>query len=241
MTQLLFLSSTYQSEADAKVLDVVQADGNVMIVLDQTIFDPQGGGQPCDRGRIVSENGEAEISQVRLEPNGNVLHQGKLIRGNISVGDQVHLHIDLNMRLFNARLHSAGHLIDVVVSEAKIQGLRATKGYHFPDGAYVEFAGMIETPATLIENLQTHFDDLVNRDLAIIPELLEEEAAQLRGVTAPPGKPARFVYMEGFEALGCGCGGTHVRSTKEIGSMRIRKVSSKKGVTRISYEMAPTS
>ena len=52
-------------------------------------------------------------------------------------------------------------------------------------------------------------------------------------IWAPPGKSARVVAFSGFE--GCGCGGTHVKNTSEIGKVSIRKIKVKKGVTRIAY------
>ncbi|MBX2866733.1 hypothetical protein KTR10_02165 [Candidatus Kaiserbacteria bacterium] len=63
--------------------------------------------------------------------------------------------------------------------------------------------------------------------------MVSEEEARDRGMIAPEGKEVRTVGFEGHEP--CGCGGTHVRSSKDIGHITIRKVSSKKGRTKISY------
>ena len=62
---------------------------------------------------------------------------------------------------------------------------------------------------------------------------LSNEEAKKRGIWAPPGKSARIVNFKGYKSSGCG--GTHVKSTGEIGRVTIRKISSKKGKTRIAY------
>jgi Ser-tRNA(Ala) deacylase AlaX len=133
----------------------------------------------------------------------------------------------------NARNHSAGHLLDCAVEQQKIEGLKPTKGFHFPEGPYVEYDGTIENPAELIPVLQDAIDKLIEQDLQVEKKDLSPEEAKEQGVWAPPGKSARVVNFAGFSS--CGCGGTHVRSASEIGKITIRKIKSKKGKTKIAY------
>ena len=110
-----------------------------------------------------------------------------------------------------------------------------TKGFHFPAGPYVEYEGVVENGADLIPALEKKINELVGLDLIVEDKSLTSEEAEQQGIWAPEGKSARVVNFQGFPH--CGCGGTHVRSAKEIGSVVVRKIKSKKGKTRISYAL----
>ena len=117
----------------------------------------------------------------------------------------------------------------------KLEDLKPTKGFHFSDGPYVEYEGIIENPAELIPELEKMINDLIAQDLKIEKADLTPEEAKEQGVWAPPGKLARVVNFEGFPS--CGCGGTHVNSASEIGKVIVRKIKSKKGITKIAYSI----
>lgn len=239
MTTLLYLENTYQFEADAIITDIEINEFGTALILDQTIFYPQGGGQTFDTGTISVGENTFTVDNVRLSPEGIVYHYGQFeSEPTQTKGQTAQLNINSERRLLNARIHSAGHLIDIAVSKANIQGLTPSKGFHTPEGAYVEFEGMLEEPTSYIEALEAAANQIVQSDIKIISKNLSPEAAKAQGVYAPEGKSARFVYFEGYEDLGCGCGGTHVATTTDIGPITIRKIKSKKGVTRISYAVA---
>jgi len=176
--------------------------------------------------------GEFKVVDVRLDADGSIMHIGFYSRGIFNIGDHVTVQIDAQRRTGNARSHSAGHLIDCAVTQLVLP-LKPTKGYHIPEGAYVEYEGTIDTTEELLNALQTKINELVDKDISVNCLDLSSEHARDRGIYAPEGKAARIVKFEGFES--CGCGGTHVRSSQGIGPITIRKIKSKKGVTRISY------
>lgn len=237
MTELLYLNDTYQDKCTAEIKDYFVEGDKAIVLLDKTIFYPQGGGQPADRGLIIGEQGEVTIEQVKLEPDGAVRHEGKVTEGVFRPQEMVSLQIDQEKRITHSRAHTAGHLLDVAVREVGIQGLRPTKGYHFPEGPYVEYEGTLEDPNKWIESLSQRMEELISGNNKVIAQMLSSEEASSRGVFAPPGKSARFVFIDGFEKYGCGCGGTHVANIGEIVKVSIRKISSKKGVTRVGYEV----
>lgn len=109
MTEALYLTDSYQTEATAKVVDV----GDTYIILDQTIFYPQGGGQPSDKGVIKSNSGEIHVKSVEYN-NGKIKHTGTL-KGSFEIGQTVELKIDWPLRLKHMQWHTAGHLVDLVV------------------------------------------------------------------------------------------------------------------------------
>ena len=139
MTRLDYLENTYLFQSSAKLIEILDTERGVALVLDCTVFHPQGGGQPADTGIIKSETGEFVVTDTRLNENGIIYHFGEFTHGSINNGDTVRLEIDQNARILHARLHSAGHLIDIAVRKAGLTNLIPTKGYHFTNGANVEY------------------------------------------------------------------------------------------------------
>lgn len=113
--------------------------------------------------------------------------------------------------------------------------LRATKGFHFPDGPYLEYEGDIESVEGYVDEMEKFLEDLVRENLVVEVRNFSKEEAEKRGLKAPPGKGVRTVNFVGFPDVGCG--GTHVKSSGDIGEVKIRKISSKKGVTRVAYSL----
>ncbi|RKE04978.1 alanine--tRNA ligase-related protein [Marinifilum flexuosum] len=233
MTKLNYLDDSYLLESSATVQKIITNEKGVAVILDQTIFYPQGGGQPTDIGSITFENNLFLVTSVRMDENGQVWHFGEFQQGEFQQEENVILKVDAKQRLLNTRLHSAGHLLDCAVLEMGLTNIKPTKGYHFPNGSYVEYNGVIDESASLIPGLEEKVNELVDKNLAIEKQMLSPEEAKQQGVWAPEGKSARIVNFFGFPY--CGCGGTHINSSKEIGEITIRKIKSKKGITRISY------
>ncbi len=235
MTKLNYLDNTYLFESEAVFVEMKENEKGKAVILDETIFYPQGGGQPADKGEIISGDNIFIVSDVRLDETGTVWHFGEFKNGDFKQGDKVILKIDKDRRILNAKLHSAGHLLDCAVSKMRIENLKPTKGFHFPDGPYVEYDGTIENSAEIIPVVQKNIDELIAQDLKIERKDLSQEEAENKGVYAPAGKSARVVNFVGFSI--CGCGGTHVNSASEIGKIIIRKIKSSQGKTKIAYSV----
>ncbi|WP_433795619.1 alanine--tRNA ligase-related protein [Actinoplanes sp. CA-252034] len=237
-TTLIYLDEPDLNQADATVM---RADagpaGDLTIVLDQTIFYPQGGGQPTDRGRIETAGGTAEIVRVSFA-DGEVLHHGYHSRGRVAVGERAGLHIDPGLRREHSRLHTGGHLVMTAVD--RLIGLPATKGYHFPDGPYVEFAGVVppERRESVAEQIQAELDRLVAENSEVTWRFDSVEKLRAAGVhipaEIPDGKPTRVVITAGYHSP---CGGTHVPRLGELKGLRAKSVRFKSGRTRVSYDL----
>jgi len=240
-TEALYWQDTYLFEADATVISVHDSEKDMKaVILDRTIFYPQGGGQPADNGMIVANDGKMIVADVRLK-EGQVLHIGTFQGQNLKEGDKVKLVLDKDRRSLNARLHSGGHLVDIALTNIGETQLEPGKGYHFPNGAYVEYKGSIS--ADKREEVKAKLEVELNR--------LINEGSQVKVIMADYnnikdlcGKvpdylqkdhPARIVTLYGTQ--GCPCGGTHVKNIKEIGSVKIRKILVKGGTTRVGYDV----
>lgn len=233
MTKLEYLEDTYLFESDAKVLDIKDSEKGKVVILDKTIFYPQGGGQPADRGEIVIVNNIFVVNDVRLDESGEVWHFGEFQNGFFQIGDIVILKIDKDRRIQNAKLHSAGHLIDCAILEMGMDNLEATKGFHFPEGSYVEYKGIVQNSNEMLINLQEKIDYLINKNLLLEKKNLNLKEAKAQSILVPVGKSARVVNFLGYP--GCGCGGTHIKQSLDIGKIVIRKIKSNKGITKVSY------
>lgn len=236
VTNLLYLENSYLFEAEAEFVDLSETEKGMAIVLDRTIFYPQGGGQPADSGKIFSGNNLFKVTDVRLDETGTVYHFGEFLSGNFEAGERVHLKIDSEKRRLHVRLHSAGHLLDCAVYKLNLLELKPIKGFHFAVGAHVEYEGIRENLKEMIPELQKTLDELIEQDLVLEKLVLSTEKAANKGLFAPVGKSVRVVSFAGYPT--CGCGGTHVKSSKEIGKITIRKVKTRQGKTKISYAIA---
>ncbi|CAM9233887.1 unnamed protein product, partial [Hapterophycus canaliculatus] len=276
--------------SEAKVLGVVEDPQGPALILDGTIFHPQGGGQPSDQGTITYGSGTMAVSIVR--DVGGVIHHFGSISGLSAApsspspprpepGQRAFLALDGAKRLRHAALHSAGHAVDKAVMEAVGAGVfLPLKGYHFDDSPYVEYRGALPQGLekdAFVDKLNTELDKLAAADVETIVEVIDERkgafttsskeagegptggreagfrrtrsggiaaAAAARvgeeaaGARSKYGAATRIVTVAG---LSCPCGGTHVRSTRELKGTRVTKVKAKKGTLRVSYTLAAPS
>ena len=230
MTELLYLRDTYLFEETASVLEISENEFWTYIILDRTIFYPQWGWQPSDTGTIKTASWEFQVTMCRLSPEWVVYHYWETT-WSMQVWEKVYLHIDGEKRSLNARNHSAGHLLDIAMSEIGYN-LKPWKWFHFPQGCYVEYSWEFdnEQKEEFIVKLETEINKLINQS---IPMIITYE--WLDDVTAPTWKIPRYAYFEWYEW--CGCWGTHVKNSSEIWRVTIRKVKYKKWVLRISYNV----
>lgn len=231
MTELEYMLDTYKFESEATVTEIWNNEFWNYIILDKTIFYPQWGGQPTDIWTIGSRSKILDIVNVRTDENGNVLHYISW-DDILSIWDQVELEIDREIRIFNARNHSAGHLIDVAISNMWYKNLTPTRWHHFPDGSYVAYDGVIEAEEkeSFIQQLQNEINSLISQNIPMIISYTDLEDNKL-----PTKHTHRHAHFEWYNW--CGCGWTHVKSSWKIWEVIIKKISCKKWTTKISYEI----
>ena len=231
LTHLLYLGNLNLLECEAEVLEVLKEAEKDVVILDQTVFYPQGGGQPYDQGMITGSSAKFLVQEVRFV-EGVVRHIGEFEEGVFRKGERVRCFVNQERRVLHSRLHSAGHVVDMAVSSLDLPWIPG-KGYHFPNGPYVEYSGTVEDSEK--EKLRVDIQDVCNGfiDQAIEtkPVLMAKEKMHevCRFVPDyfPEGKPTRVVMYGDF---GVPCGGTHVVNLRDIGHLTIRKISNKKGL-----------
>ena len=194
-------------QAEAKVIKVFDQG----IVLDQTPFYAQSGGQVADQGTI---NGTKVLDVFKL-PNGQFLHQ---LNETFEVGDEVLAIVDANARLKTIRNHSAAHLFhqaikDILGGHTHQQGSQvAPKSWRFD---FNHFETESDQKVLEIESLVKHY--ILEKPLEVrIKEMPLDEAKKIGAMALfgeKYGEIVRVVDMGWSIEL---CGGTHVKNTKEI-------------------------
>jgi Ser-tRNA(Ala) deacylase AlaX len=256
-TALAYMDDTYAFDHSSAVRACVAVDGDAAathaVELESTIVYPAGGGQPSDVGAMVSARGTArfEISSAKAS-GGVVRHYGAFVDGDAAfeVGEVVRVTIDSALRVLHARVHSAGHALDVAMIRVGLgpEVLEPTKGQHFVEGAYVEYRGKIPPEHELADSakLMAALDDamatlIAENSASEAAELAYEEAKNKCGGQLPSfitedmsPRGCRVVTIV-ENTPGCPCGGTHVKSVGEIEAFKMVGVRVKKGVTRLSY------
>lgn len=233
MSISLFLSDTYLFECQSAVIGINHDEKGFYVVLDQTVFYPQGGGQPSDQGVLRCNHVEIHISHAK-QIGSEIRHYVSMLP-DLPVGTYIMSQIDQERRILNARYHTAAHLIGNI-AEHICPTLKAVKGHSFPGEAYVEFQGSeIPDIKVLTESLnKAIYECLPTRTFEISAKVFEEQFYKLP-YDIPNDKAFRIMKISDY--LPVPCGGTHLSNCSEIGYIEIGKVKVKNGILRISYEV----
>ncbi len=205
----IYYQDPYQFTFEALVTSSMPQAGRYVVRLDRTAFYPASGGQPSDRGTL----GGHPVLAVDQDAEG-VFH---LTHAPLAVGERVVGEVDGALRLEHMRHHTAQHLL----SAAFLQRGWQTQGFHLgPEVAHVDLrGGPLDLDAA--REVELVANRVVWENRPVSDRWLEPEAAAALGLRRPPAVtgPVRVVEIEGWDL--CPCGGTHVRATGEIGSIRI--------------------
>lgn len=236
MTKLLYPIWPDLYESHATITMYGNDDRGDYITLDKTLFYPQGGGQPADKGIITIDEKTLIVKDVR-QVGSDIRHYVECDE-TLNTNAHGYMRVDKDLRFWHSKYHTAGHLIAAVV-EKTFPELLAVKGHQFPGEAFVEFNGVVNgepnflerVTNTVMESIQlnaiVHTTDLSDADM--------EAYAQSLPYELPKDKSLRVCYIEGFPPTPCG--GTHVRTLKALESINIHKYRCKKGKIKIYYEM----
>lgn len=236
MTELLFRDDAYATEFEAEVMSA--APGRV--VLDRTLFYPEGGGQPGDTGLLTLPDGrEFQVGDTRKgEQPGSVAHLLADAAVELVPGTRVAGRIDWQRRHRLMRMHTCLHLLSAVII-APVTGGAVGDGYGRLDFDLPESPDQAEVQqkldALIRQDAPVSFRWITDAELDAQPELVKTLSVQ------PPrgaGK-VRLVQVQGIDLQPCG--GTHVARIGEIGEVRIAKVEKKgKQNRRVRLEFPAT-
>lgn len=235
MTKALYLEDSYLEECDATVASVKEGK---YVVLDQTIFYPKGGGQPCDTGKIAKEDMSYSVVYVG-KFSGEISHE--VDRSGLKEGDKVHCALDWERRYKLMRSHTAAHVFASLLCTGT--GALVTGNQLEEDKIRFDFSLEKFDPEILRQYLD-RANELFRKDIRVKwYELPREEALKIPGVVKmaeafPPDIPRlRIVEIVGVDKQADG--GTHVRNLKEVGQIRVLKTENKgKHNRRVYFALA---
>jgi misacylated tRNA(Ala) deacylase len=239
MTELAYLASNdaaYESTFRARV--VALPPGGV--VLDRSLFYPAGGGQPGDRGTLTGPDGH-RLAVVDVTKSGSaVLHRwGRGSKPALRVGDEVAGELDWERRYGHLRLHTAQHLLSAIVFRRT--GRKTRKALFAAARGTIDVLGdwpSEETPATLTKAFEEHVAPPRDVRIRTLPRAEWEANPSARAglVPLPPLiDPVRVIEIDGIDS--CPCGGTHLRSTGEVGGFQISEMVQAADATRIGFAL----
>jgi len=236
-TDLLYLPDPERAYEREFTAEVVEATDN-HVKLDQTLFYPTGGGQPHDEGTIETDGDALDVTDVR-KSHGDPIHE---LSGPIpDEGTQVTGRIDWTRRNKLMRMHTSQHVLSAVIYEkfdATTQGNQI-----YTDASRVDF-DVDEFTDEDLEAIQSACNEVFDDDIEV--EGYEEERSRLKKridtdrtlLHLIPDHITELRVVEIPDVDICPCAGTHVKSTGEIGEMRIVRTENKgSDRTRIVYEL----
>ena len=226
---------------DNKEVNALSENDEGMIILNQTPFYGESGGQVGDTGQIISGDFIFEITDVQKKLGDLFVHYGKVKSGGIKIKDNVEMKIDIDRRNNIRAYHSATHLLH--------ESLRRVLGTHVtqkgslvaPDRLRFDFSHMKPISDQEIEKIESHVNSMVQKKSEVKTRIMTPKEAVDNGALALFGEK----YGEEVRVLSMGdekekyfstelCGGTHVRNTGDIGKFKIISQSSiAAGVRRV--------
>jgi len=232
--------------SEAAVRGIVTAGGVVQsasegeeieLVLDRTPFYAEGGGQLADQGVIELANGaRVEVRDVQSPITGLVVHQAKVLSGEVLLGTPAHALVDLERRRSISRAHTATHMVHKAFREALGETATQAGSENAPGRFRFDFSATGAVPASVMADVEARVNDVVLADLAVEAEFMSQAEAVKSGAMALFGEK----YGDRVRVISVGdwarelCGGTHAGRSGQLGVVKLLGESSiGSGVRRV--------
>ena len=210
-------------QTNGKETSGVGSEQDLIIVLDQTPFYAEGGGQVGDHGRIASKEAQIQITDCRKLPNGAFAHFGKVLNGEIRLDDDVSVEVNPQSRNATAANHSATHLMHSALK--RVLGDHVVQKGSMVNAQRLRFDFAHDAPVTAeqIRDVETLVNTEIFSKQEVTAAIMPIDEAKAAGAEAlfgeKYGAEVRVLSMGDFSLELCG--GTHVSNTAEIGFFKI--------------------
>jgi len=223
-TDCLFREDSYLKDCEARVV-ALAADGGV--VLDRTVFYAASGGQPADRGSLAAKGASFAVANVVFTDQGKteIAHVPAPGAPALAVGDTVTAAIDWPIRHARMRMHTALHLLSAVlpypVTGGSIGETESRLDFDIPEAGLDKDAITAKLAEMIAADAAVSSRWITDAELEANPGLIKTMS-----VKPPMGTGrVRLIEIAGLDLQPCG--GTHVRSTGEIGTVRVTQIEKK--------------
>ncbi|HET6563412.1 MAG TPA: alanine--tRNA ligase [Marmoricola sp.] len=209
----------------------------IELVLDRTPFYAEGGGQLADQGVVELGNGaRLEVLDVQSPITGLIVHQAKVLSGEVLVGEPAHALVDIERRRSISRAHTATHMVHKAFREALGDTATQAGSENAPGRFRFDFSASGSVPASVLADVEARVNDLVLADLPVHAEVMSQQEAVRSGAMALFGEK----YGDEVRVVSVGdwarelCGGTHTGRSAQLGVVKLLGESSiGSGVRRV--------
>ena len=236
-TERLYQKDVYLREADLTVCGIREYKGKMQVACDKTIFFPEGGGQPCDLGRL----GEVKITDVKEDKEtGTVWHTVEDTSG-FAEGQTVHAVLDWTRRFDHMQMHCGEHILSGRFFE--LFGVE-NRGFHMgEDYMTIDMAAIDGSPITdeMIEKAELAANEVVWANVPVTTlwfDTAEEAKSQPVRKEIKFGEDISVVFIGDPSAPYdcCACCGTHPATSGQVGLISVLKAENYKGMTRMTIK-----
>ncbi|EFX91853.1 alanine--tRNA ligase [Actinobacillus ureae ATCC 25976] len=208
--------------SNGKAVDTIHSGESAVIILDQTPFYAEMGGQVGDNGLISTEICEFTVSDT--QKYGQVFgHVGQLTSGSLAIGDKVTAHVEINRRQAITANHSATHLLHSALREVLGDHVAQKGSLVSEDALRFDFSQPEAITKAQLEEIERIVNRNIRENIQVVIETMDIESAKQKGAMALFGEKygdvVRVVGMTEFSIELCG--GTHVQHTGEIGLFKL--------------------
>ena len=207
---------------DGQAVDAAKEGDQVWFVCEKTPFYGESGGQVGDTGHAGTENAQLDVLDTKKTANGVIVHQARVAKGRIKVGEMVHLAIDVKRRDAIRRNHSGTHVLHYALRTVLGVHVRQRGSLVGPDHLRFDFSNPGPVTAEQLRRIEEIAQEVILQNSPVTTDVLPIDEARRRGALAffeeKYGSVVRMVRMGPSTEL---CGGTHVSRTGDIGLLKV--------------------
>ena len=236
VTEPLYYKDHYLREFDAIVLWKNDAKKEAKIILDKTLFYPEGGGQPGDSGFLKSNGKKVTVKKVEKEGN-SIIH---FIDGDLNRGEKVHGEINWENRYTLMKHHTGTHLVNGALRKLFGEHIWQAGSQLNLNEARFDFSHYKSISEKEKKEISKLANEFIKKEVPVEKKILERNEAEreygfrLYQGGVPPGNQIRILNIPTIDVEACG--GTHLNNTSEVGKIRILKTERiQDGVNRITF------
>ncbi|MGI6580461.1 MAG: alanine--tRNA ligase [Saccharofermentanales bacterium] len=201
----------------------VKEGDQIIIITDRTPFYAESGGQVGDQGLMENSQTKINITNTTHNGDGIYLHQGEVAAGELSAGDCLYLKVDREKRLATARNHTGTHILHQALHQVLGEHVDQAGSLVAPDRLRFDFKHHQPVTTAELNQIEDISNKIVLQDMPVTTEIMDLEQAKAGGARALFGEKygdrVRVVSIGDFsQEL---CGGTHLKHSSQIGTIRI--------------------
>ncbi len=221
---------------EGEVADRAREGDDVQIVLDSTPFYAEGGGQLADHGLLRLGGALVEVSDVQKPITGLIVHKGRVVAGELGLGDAAEASIDVARRRSVSRSHTATHVLHQALRDALSETATQAGSENSPGRLRFDFSWSKPVPPSVFAQIEEHINQVLIEDLPVGAQVMDKKSALESGALAMFGEK----YGDNVRVVSIGdwskelCGGTHAQRAGQLGIVKLLGESSiGSGVRRV--------